>query len=224
MGDNDFGICNKTLDFVAKEVKDLVATGVQVGLVIGAGNIFRGVSIASKGMNRGAADNMGMLATVMNALALENIFTQHGIETRVLSSIPMPLVCESYSRQRAVNHLEKGRVVIFGAGSSNPYFTTDTAAVLRGLEIEASIICKATRVDGVYDSDPVTNSSAVKFDSLTYSQVLEKRLKVMDSTAISLAMDNNIKIMVFNMNVSGNIAKAVCGNVVGTIITGENNE
>ena len=221
MGEADFGICNKTLQYVAQELEKLIATGVQVGLVIGAGNIFRGVSIASQGMNRVAADNMGMLATVMNALALENIFKSHGIATRVLSSIPMPLVCESYSRQRAVHHLEEGRVVIFGAGSGNPYFTIDTAAVLRGLEIEADVICKATRVDGVYDRDPLKDSNAVKFDSLSYSQVLEKRLKVMDSTAISLAMDNNMKIMVFDMNIPGNIADAVCGKKVGTLIRGE---
>jgi uridylate kinase len=188
--------------------------------VIGAGNIFRGVSIASKGMNRVSADNMGMLATVMNALALESAFTQAGIATRVLSSIPMPLVCESYSRQRAIHHLDKGRVVIFGAGSSNPFFTTDTAAVLRGLEINAEIVCKATRVDGVYDRDPLKDANAVKFDTLTYAEVLSRRLKVMDSTAISLAMDNALRIMVCNMNIPGNITQAVCGKQVGTLISG----
>jgi len=221
MGKAAYGICNDTLQFVAGEVKKLIDTGVQIGLVIGAGNIFRGVSSAAKGMNRVSADNMGMLATVMNALTLENVFTQAGINTRVLSSIPMPLVCESYSRQQAVHHLEKGRVVIFGAGSSNPYFTTDTAAVLRGLEIGAEVICKATRVDGVYDRDPLKDQNAVKFDTLTYSEVLARRLKVMDSTAISLAMDNAIQIMVFNMNIPGNIADAVCGKQVGTLIKGE---
>jgi len=220
MGKAAFGICNDTLGYVAGEVKDLVDTGVQVGVVIGAGNIFRGVSMASKGMSRVSADNMGMLATVMNALALESAFTQAGITTRVLSSIPMPLVCESYSRQQAIRHLEKGRVVIFGAGSSNPFFTTDTAAVLRGLEIEAEVICKATRVDGVYDRDPLKDPEAVKFDSLTYAEVLARRLKVMDSTAISLAMDNAIRIMVFNMNIPGNITRAVCGTQIGTLITG----
>ena len=172
-------------------------------------------------MNRVSADNMGMLATVMNALALENAFTKVGIETRVLSSIPMPLVCESYSHQQAVDHLNKGRVVILGAGSSNPFFTTDTAAVLRGLEIGAEVVCKATRVDGVYDRDPLKDSNAVKFDQLSYAQVLSKRLKVMDSTAISLAMDNNMKIMVFDMNTTGNIANAVCGETIGTIIQGD---
>ena len=224
MGKAAYGICNDTLQYVAGEVRKLIDTGVQVGLVIGAGNIFRGVSNASKGMNRVSADNMGMLATVMNALTLDNVFSQAGISSRVLSSIPMPLVCESYSRQQAVHHLEKGRVVIFGAGSSNPYFTTDTAAVLRGLEIGAEVICKATRVDGVYDRDPLKDANAVKFNTLTYSEVLARRLKVMDSTAISLAMDNAIQIMVFNMNIPGNIADAVCGKQVGTLITGGTHE
>lgn len=220
MGQAAYGIEHDTLQYVAGEVAKLVATGVQIGLVIGAGNIFRGVSNAAQGMNRVAADNMGMLATVMNALALDSVFTRAGIDTRVLSGIPMPLVCESYSRQQAVHHLEKGRVVIFGAGSSNPYFTTDTAAVLRGLEIGAEVICKATRVDGVYDRDPLKDPTATKFDTLTYGEVLTRRLKVMDSTAISLAMDNAIPIMVFNMNIPGNIAAAVCGQPVGTLITG----
>ena len=224
MGKAAYGICNDTLQFVAGEIKKLIDTDVQVGLVIGAGNIFRGVSTASKGMNRVSADNMGMLATVMNALALENVFSQSGISTRVLSSIPMPLVCESYSRQQAIHHLEKGRVVIFGAGSSNPFFTTDTAAVLRGLEIGAEVICKATRVDGVYDRDPLKDTAAVKFTALTYDEVLQRRLKVMDATAISLAMENDIQIMVFNMNIPGNIADAVCGKQVGTLIHGGNHE
>ncbi len=224
MGKEAFGVCNDTLQFVAGEVQKLITTGVQIGLVIGAGNIFRGLSSAAKGMNRVSADNMGMLATVMNALALENVFSQTGIKTRVLSSIPMPLICESYSRQQAVHHLEKGRVVIFGAGSSNPYFTTDTAAVLRGLEIEAELICKATRVDGVYDRDPLKDQNAVKFDTLSYSEVLNRRLKVMDSTAISLAMDNAIQIRVLNMNIPGNIAAAICGKQVGTLIRGGTHE
>jgi uridylate kinase len=219
MGKGSFGICQKTLRFVGDEVKKLAATGCQVGVVIGAGNIFRGVSMASQGMNRGAADNMGMLATVINALALESAFKHQGIATRVMSGIAMPLVCESYSRQRAVHHLGKGRVVIFGGGSSNPYFTTDTAAVLRGLEISAEIVLKATRVDGVYDRDPLKDSKAVKFDSLSYTETLERRLRVMDSTAISLAMDNNMKIMVFDLGIPGNIVDAVCGKTVGTVIS-----
>ena len=221
MGNTGYGLCPDTLGFVAQEVKRLTRTGAQVGLVIGAGNIFRGMAGAAKGMNRVTADHMGMLATVMNALALEGAFSQAGIPTRVLSGIPMPLVCESYSRQQAIHHLEKGRVVIFGAGSGCPFFTTDTAAVLRGLEIEAQVICKATRVDGVYDRDPLTDPAAVKYDRLTYAEVLAKRLKVMDLTAISLAQDNGIQIMVFNMNIPGNIADAVCGQPVGTIIGGD---
>jgi len=224
MGKGDFGICQDTLGFVGDEIKKLVATGAQIGVVIGAGNIFRGVSMASKGMNRVAADNMGMLATVMNALALESAFNKQGIETRVMSSIAMPQVCESYCRQRAEHHLSRGRVVIFGAGSGNPYFTTDTAAVLRGLEIGAEVVMKATRVDGVYDRDPLQDPQAVKFDTLTYSETLQRRLKVMDSTAISLAMDNDIKIMVFNLHIKNSIADAVCGQAVGTIIQGDSDE
>ncbi len=224
MGDGSYGLDKDVLQFVADEVKSLMSTGVQVAIVIGAGNIFRGVSVASAGMNRVTADNMGMLATVMNSLALQDIFEKNGLQARVLSAIPMPLVCESYSRQQASHHLEKGRVVIFGAGSGNPFFTTDTAAVLRGLEIEADVICKATRVDGVYDCDPLANSEAIKFDELTYSEVLARRLKVMDSTAISLAMDNQKKILVFNMNIPGNMVKAICGEKVGTIIRGDLNE
>jgi uridylate kinase len=224
MGEGSYGLDKDVLQFVADEVKSLISTGVQVGVVIGAGNIFRGVSVASVGMNRVNADNMGMLATVMNSLALQDIFEKNGLQARVLSAIPMPLVCESYSRQQANHHLEKGRVVIFGAGSGNPFFTTDTAAVLRGLEIEADVICKATRVDGVYDSDPLINNEAVKFDELTYSEVLSRRLKVMDSTAISLAMDNQKKILVFNMNIPGNMVKAICGEKIGTLIRGDLNE
>lgn len=224
MGDASYGLDKKVLQYLAQEVKELIQTGVQVGVVIGAGNIFRGVSVASAGMNRVTADNMGMLATIMNALALQDAFEKNGLSARVLSSIPMPLVCESYSRQQANHHLDKGRVVIFGGGSGNPFFTTDTAAVLRGLEIEAEVICKATRVDGVYDRDPLKDNEAIRFDTLSYSEVLSRRLKVMDSTAISLAMDNQIKILVFNMNIQGNIVKAICGENVGTLIKGDTNE
>jgi uridylate kinase len=192
-----------------------------VGMVIGAGNIFRGVSGASSGMDRAAADNMGMLATVINALAMKDALEHIGVPCRVLSAIPMPTVCEPYSRLAALNHLEKGRAVIFAAGTGNPYFTTDTAAVLRGLEMEADVICKATRVDGVYDKDPLVHDDAVKFDELNYSEVLKRRLKVMDSAAISLASDNNKTILVFDMNQPGNIKKAICGKNTGTIIKGE---
>jgi uridylate kinase len=221
MGKAQYGIQPEMLNYVADEVKGVMALGVQVGLVIGAGNIFRGVSGASAGMDRAAADNMGMLATVINALAMKDALEHIGVPCRVLSAIPMPTVCEPYSRLAALNHLEKGRAVIFAAGTGNPYFTTDTAAVLRGLEMEADVICKATRVDGVYDKDPLVHDDAVKFDELNYSEVLKRRLKVMDSAAISLASDNNKTILVFDMNQPGNIKKAICGKNTGTIIKGE---
>ncbi|MDA8165179.1 MAG: UMP kinase [Desulfobacteraceae bacterium] len=221
MGAAAFGISTEVLDFVAAELKPLAGMGVQTALVIGAGNIFRGVAGASGGMNRGAADNMGMLATVINALALKDSLDRHGLPARVLSAIPMHTVCEAYAREAAIAHLEAGRIVIFAAGTGNPYFTTDTAAVLRGLEIDADLVCKATRVDGVYDKDPLKHADAVKFDTLSFDEVLQRRLKVMDAAAISLAMDNRKKIMVFDMNIPGNIRKAVSGEVVGTLIRGE---
>ena len=221
MGKAAFGISNDVLDYVAHEIKLLEELDVRVGVVIGAGNIFRGVAGASEGMDRAQADNMGMLATVINALAMQDAFERRGVPTRVLSAITMPTVCESYTRQRALHHLDKGRVVIFGAGTGNPYFTTDTAAVLRGLEINADMICKATRVDGVYDKDPLKHKDAVRFDSLSYTEVLQRKLKVMDSAAISLARDNNKTIAVFDMNIPGNILKATRGEQVGTLIKGE---
>ena len=221
MGKASYGIHNETLAYVADEIKGLRQLNVQVGLVIGAGNIFRGVAGASSGMDRAQADNMGMLATVINALAIHDALEQRGVSTRVLSAIPMTTVCEPYVRQRALQHLEKGKVVIFAAGTGNPYFTTDTAAVLRALEINADLICKATRVDGVYDKDPLAHDDAVKFDTLTYDEVLRRRLKVMDSAAISLAMDNNKTIMVFDMNIPGNMKKAITGETIGTLIQGE---
>ncbi|HCC55067.1 MAG TPA: UMP kinase [Desulfobulbaceae bacterium] len=224
MGDAAFGISTSVLEFLAAEIQTLVDLQVEIGLVIGGGNIFRGVSVASAGMNRAAADNMGMLATVINALALQDALESKGIAARVLSAIPMLTVCEPYSQQKAVHHLRKGRVVIFGAGTANPYFTTDTAAVLRGLEINANLICKATRVDGVYDKDPLKHIDAVKFPRLSFSEVLHRRLMVMDSAAISLAMDNNTPIMVFDMNIPGNMKKAICGEQIGTLIQGEDNE
>ena len=224
MGDAAFGISTKMLEYVADEVQDLVALDVQTSLVIGAGNIFRGVAGASAGMERSSADNMGMLATVINALALQDALEQKGISTRVLSAIPMITVCEAYSRQKTMHHLRKGRVVIFAAGTANPYFTTDTAAVLRALEIDADLICKATRVDGVYDKDPLKNDDAVKFESLSFSEVLSRRLRVMDTAAISLAMDNKKSIMVFDMNIAGNMKKAIQGDHIGTLIRGEDDE
>ena len=219
MGDAQFGISNDILFYLAEEVRELRALGVEIGIVIGAGNIFRGVSGASAGMDRAAADNMGMLATVMNCLALKDALDQTNVPTAVLSAISMNTVCETFSRRLALEHFIKGNTVIFAAGTGNPYFTTDTAAVLRGLEINADIICKATRVDGVFDKDPLIEDDAVKFDSLTYAEVLQRRLKVMDSAAISLAMDNDKKILVFNMNIPGNFKKAICGEKVGTLIS-----
>ena len=219
MGGDSFGINTDVLSFVAAEIKEIVDMGIEPGIVIGAGNIFRGVAGASKGMDRTTADNMGMLATVMNSLAMQDALERSGIITRVMSAIPMQSVCEPYIRRRATRHLEKGRVVIFAAGTGNPYFTTDSAGVLRALEIDADLIIKATKVDGVYDKDPVKHADAVKFDRLTYDDVLQKGLKVMDAAGIALAKDDSKPIMVLNMNVAGNIRKAVCGEQVGTLIT-----
>jgi len=218
MGGTDFGISTDVLNYVAGEVKQVVELGMEVGLVIGAGNIFRGVAGASKGMDRSTADNMGMLATVMNSLAMQDAMERNGIVTRVMSAFPMPSICEPYIRRRAMRHLEKGRVVVCAAGIGTPYFTTDTAAVIRALEIEADLICKATRVDGVYDMDPLTNPDAVKYDSLTYTEVLQNNLRVMDAAAISLARENNKPIIVLNMNVPSNIINAMRGEHVGTIV------
>lgn len=218
MGQDSFGINTDVIDYVAAEIKEIVDMGVQPGLVIGAGNIFRGVAGASKGMDRTTADNMGMLATVMNSLALQDALERKGVFTRVMSAIPMQSVCEPYIRRKATRHLEKGRAVIFAAGTGNPYFTTDSAGVLRALEIDANLIIKATKVDGVYDKDPVTNPDAVKFERLSYDDILMKGLKVMDATGIALAKDDNKPIIVLNMNVPGNIKKAVCGEHVGSMI------
>jgi len=218
MGEKEFGISTDVLNYVAGEVKQLVDLNMEVGLVLGAGNIFRGVAGASKGMDRSTADNMGMLATVINSLAMQDALERNGIMTRVMSAFPMPSVCEPYIRRRAIRHLEKGRTVVFAAGIGTPYFTTDTAAVIRALEIEADLICKATRVDGVYDKDPLIHDDAVKFDSLSYTDVLKKGLRVMDAAAIALARDNNKPIIVLNMNIPANIKKAICGEHIGTIV------
>ena len=218
MGGTEFGISTEVLNYVADEVRELVDLEMEVGLVIGAGNIFRGVAGASKGMDRSTADNMGMLATVINSLAMQDALERNSIVTRVMSAFPMPSVCEPYIRRRAIRHLEKGRVVVFAAGIGTPYFTTDTAAVIRALEIEADLICKATRVDGVYDKDPLRHPDAVKYETLTYSDVLKKSLRVMDAAAISLARDNNKPIIVLNMKIPANIKKAMCGEHVGTIV------
>ncbi len=218
MGETDFGISTEVLRYVAAEVQQVLELGVQVGLVVGAGNIFRGVAGASKGMDRSTADNMGMLATVINSLSIQDALERSNIITRVMSAFPMPDVCEPYIRRRAMRHLEKGRVVVCAAGIGTPYFTTDTAAVIRALEIEADIICKATRVDGVYDKDPLQHKDAVRFDTLDYAEVLRKNLRVMDAAAISLAQDNAIPIVVLNMNIPTNIKRAMSGEHVGTLV------
>lgn len=219
MGNDAYGINTNVLEFVAAEVKEVVEAGVELGVVIGAGNIFRGVAGASKGMDRTTADNMGMLATVMNSLAMQDALERVGVITRVMSAIPMQSVSEPYIRRRATRHLEKGRVVIFAAGTGNPYFTTDSAGVLRALEIDAEVVIKATKVDGVYDKDPVVHPDAEKFDRLTYDDVLQKGLRVMDAAGIALAKEDKLPIMVLNMSVAGNIRRAARGENVGTLIT-----
>jgi len=220
MGAQGHGIDLTVIDTIASEVKEVHDHGIELAIVIGGGNIFRGLSAAAKGMERASADYMGMLATALNALALQNILENKGTATRVQSAIEMRELAETYIRRRAVRHLEKRRVVIFAAGTGNPYFTTDTAAALRAMEIGADVIMKATKVDGVYSADPVKDPSAVKYDRLTYLDVLQKDLKVMDATAISLCMDNNMPIIVFNMNVPGNIRKIVSGEPLGTLVSG----
>jgi uridylate kinase len=220
MGEQGYGIDYAVLDPIAAQIKEVSDLGVQIAIVIGGGNIFRGLSAAAMGMERASADYMGMLATVLNALALQNILENKGVVTRVQSAIEMRELAEMYIRRRAVRHLEKNRVVIFAAGTGNPYFTTDTAAALRAMEIGAEVIMKATRVDGVYSADPLKEPSAVKFDQLTYIEVLQKNLRVMDATAISLCMDNNLPIIVFNLTASGNIKRIVSGEKIGTLVTG----
>ena len=218
-GDQGFGIDPETISSISQELVEVAKMGIQLAIVIGGGNIFRGVSASSKGMDRSSADYMGMLATVMNALAIQDALEKQGINTRVMSAITMREVAEPYIRRRAIRHLEKGRIVICAAGTGNPYFTTDTAAALRAMELKADAILKATKVNGVYDKDPVKHSDARMFDRLTYIEVLQKRLKVMDSTAISLCMDNNMPIVVFNLFETGNIKRIVSGEQVGTIVS-----
>lgn len=218
MGEDSFGINTDVLERISTEIKEIIDLGVEVGIVIGAGNIFRGVKGASQGMDRTAADNMGMLATVINSLALQDALERSGVTTRVMSAIPMRLVCEPYIRRRATRHLEKGRAVIFAAGTGNPYFTTDSAGVLRALEIDADVVIKATKVDGVYDKDPVLHADAVKFETLSYDEVLTKNLRVMDASGIALAKEDNKPILVLNMTVSGSIRRAVCGEEIGSLI------
>lgn len=220
-GDNGYGIDPEIITGIAGEIRDVVALGIQVSLVIGGGNIFRGLAASSAGMDRASADYMGMLATVMNSLALQDALETVGVKTRVQSAIEMREIAEPYIRRRAVRHLEKGRVVIFAAGTGNPYFTTDTAASLRAMEIGAEVILKATKVDGVYNADPAKDPTAVKYDSLSYLDVLQKGLQVMDATATSLCMDNDLPIIVFNMTQPGNIVKVLMGESIGTVVKGD---
>ncbi|NTV41761.1 MAG: UMP kinase [Syntrophobacteraceae bacterium] len=220
MGRESYGIDPAVLGSIAEEIRDVHALGVEVAIVIGGGNIFRGVSGASRGMDRATADYMGMLATVMNALALQQALEKQEIPTRVLSAIDMKEVAEPFIRRRAIRHLEKGRIVIFAAGTGLPFFTTDTTAALRAVEIGAEILMKATRVDGIYDSDPEKDPGAEKYDHISFSEVLQKNLRVMDATAISLARDQNTRIVVFNLKGKGNIKKVILGKSVGTVVEG----
>jgi uridylate kinase len=220
MGDQAFGIDPATVARVAGEVKAAKATGLELCLVIGGGNIFRGMAGAAKGMDRATADYMGMLATVMNALAMQDALEQQGVETRVMSAIPMASVCEPYIRRRAERHLEKGRVVIFAAGTGSPYFTTDSGAALRAAELKCDALVKGTSVDGVYDSDPKTNPKAVRYDSISFDRVLSDNLKVMDAAAIALCRDNSIPIVVFNIREEGNLARVLAGSGVSTVVGG----
>ncbi len=220
MGSLGYGIDPVVVGSIAQEVAKVVSEGIQIAIVVGGGNIFRGVKAASAGMDRATADYVGMIATVMNAITLQDALEQAGVPTRVQSAIAMQEIAEPYIRRRAIRHLEKKRVVIFGAGSGNPFFTTDTTAALRAAEIDAEVIFKATKVDGVYDSDPHINPNARRYQSLTYAHVLNQDLRVMDSTAIALCKENNIPIMVFDLTVSGNIYRAVMGESIGTLVGG----
>ncbi|MHB1146263.1 MAG: UMP kinase [Lutibacter sp.] len=216
MGDRQYGIDPKRLSAYAEEIKKIVDNGIEVAIVIGGGNIFRGVSGASNGIDRVQGDYMGMLATIINGLALQSAIESIGIKTRLLTAIKMEQVAEPFIKRRAVRHLEKGRVVIFGGGTGNPYFTTDTAAVLRAIEISADVILKGTRVDGIYTSDPEINKDAIKFDTITFKDVLSKGLKIMDTTAFTLSQENNLPIIIFDMNVEGNLEKVISGENIGT--------
>jgi uridylate kinase len=217
-GEGSFGIDAARVAALAAEIAEVARTGIQIGLVVGGGNFFRGVAAAARNMDRVTADHMGMLATVINALALQDALEKAGVPTRVMTAIEMHEVAEPYIRRRAIRHLEKGRIVVFAAGTSNPYFSTDTAATLRGLEIKAEIVAKATRVDGVYDKDPLTNSGAVLYHEISYSDVLAKNLRVMDASALAMCRDNLLPIAVFNLNVRGNIMRMTMGEPIGTLI------
>jgi uridylate kinase len=218
LGEKAFGIDRDFTDYLAGEIKQAHALGVQVAAVVGGGNIFRGVSDNARGMDRISADHMGMLATVINGIALQDALERSGLDTRVLSAIEMREVAEPFIRRRAIRHMEKGRVAIFAGGTGNPYFSTDTAAALRAMEIKAEVILKATKVGGIYDSDPMKNPKAKKFDSLTYREVLQKGLRVMDTTAISLCMDNNLPIIVYNLREKGTLRRILIGEKIGTMV------
>lgn len=218
-GEANYGINTQIIGQIAKDIAEVASTGVELGIVIGGGNIFRGVAASAQGMDRASSDYMGMLATVMNAVALQDALEKVDLATRVQTAIGMAEIAEPYIRRKAIRHLEKGRVVIFAAGTGNPYFTTDTAASLRAMEINAEVILKATKVDGIYDKDPKHNKDAKLFNELNYMEVLNKGLKVMDSTAISLCMDNKLPIITFNLTVPGNIAKVIAGEPIGTIVS-----
>ncbi|OGP98863.1 MAG: UMP kinase [Deltaproteobacteria bacterium RBG_19FT_COMBO_52_11] len=220
VGEGEYGISPAVVETVAAEVKELRELGVDVAIVIGGGNIYRGVAASAQGMDRTSADHMGMLATVINSLALQDALEKMGIFTRVMSAIEMHQIAEPYIRRRAVRHLEKGRVVIFAGGTGNPFFTTDTAAALRAMEVKAQVILKATKVDGVYNTDPMIHKKAKKFKELSYIEVLKKGLKIMDATAVSLCMDNHLPVLVFNLTKKGNIKRVVLGHKIGTLIRG----
>lgn len=217
-GEEGYGIDSKVLDFIAEEIKEIYELGVEIAIVIGGGNIFRGIQGAAKGMERASADYMGMLATVLNALSLQYALEKLGVNTRVQTAIEMKELAEPYIRRRAIRHLEKGRIVIFAAGTGNPFFTTDTAAALRAMEIGAEVILKATKVDGVYTADPMLHPQAERFKELSYLEVLQKQLRVMDSTAVSLCMDNNLPIIVFSLHEKGNMKRILLGEDIGTIV------
>ena len=221
MGDQEFGISSDVITSYAKQIKEIVDLGVEVSIVIGGGNIFRGLSGAAQGVDRVTADHMGMLATVINSLALQNSIEKLGVPTRVQTAIEMPKIAEPFIKRRAQRHLEKGRVVIFGAGTGNPYFTTDTAAALRAIEMGTDVVIKATKVDGIYDKDPVKFADAKKYEKVTYNEVLAKDLKVMDATAISLCRENKLPIIVFNSLVEGNLKKVIMGENIGTTVVAD---
>jgi uridylate kinase len=219
MGSQNYGVDPAVATQIARDIAEIQGMGVETAIVIGGGNIFRGVAASARGMDRATADYMGMLATVINALALQDALEQQGVNTRVVTAIEMRAVAEPFIRRRAIRHLEKGRVVVFGAGTGNPYFSTDTAAALRAMEIKADVILKATKVDGIYDADPMVKPNAVRYEQISYLKVLEQGLKVMDATAISLCMDNRLPIVVFNLRTAGNIKRAITGEPIGSLVT-----